>query len=617
MKPAMNHTIPWHQITTTRRPSDRRNQVPRLSIRFWPWPALLGMLACLLFQTGHAATSIADPAAFLDRTEGLRTKNHPQFVQMLQQIHREAPHLTTGEQWHLRYLDAWETMSEGDYAKSETQFHDVIDHSGDVILGAKASGLLLSNLAAKRRYEEAFVQANRLTTDLPEVKDPLARFMLLLNLSQMLNLAGQTDLAIKYAVMTENAIPPGESPCQPLSMHVAALYNGKRLTSSSPELQRAIDTCVASRQPVFANTMRLVLGNLYLDENQPGKTMALLDRIGPSIRINHYFPHMLSAQVQRAQAYAKLGNDSDARKAALAAVAMSSPDDINEWLKDDYEVLYRIEERRGHTAAAFSYYERYVAQDKGYLNDISARALAYEVAEQRMLLQKLATEGLSKQNNILRLQQALDTKAVETSRLYIVLLLLALVSIVFWLFRLKRSQLRFKKLSFHDGLTGIFNHQHFIGEADRALRLLEKRQGAACLISMDLDHFKRVNDTHGHATGDAVLRHTVDICQQQLRPTDLFGRLGGEEFGILLLECSRDQGVVIADRIRMAIEASPVNGDGGVVWFSASVGLASTDTSGYGLPQLCREADAALYRAKRTGRNRIIADSEDRELAEA
>jgi diguanylate cyclase (GGDEF)-like protein len=577
----------------------------------------MGMACCVLLQAGHAATPVTDPAAFLNQTESLRTKDHPRFVQMLEQIHREAPRLTSGEQWHLRYLDAWETMFEGDYAKSETQFHNVIDHSGDATLSAKASALLLSNLAANRRYEEAFALANRLTTDLPQVKDPQARFMLLLNLSQMLNFAGQTDLAIRYAVMMENAIPPGETLCQPLSLHVAALSNSKRLTSSSTELQRAIDTCVADRQPVFANTMRLVLGSLYLEEGQPGKALALLDRLGPSIRINHYFPHILSAQVQRAQAYAKLGDDNDARKAALAAVAMSSPDDINDWLKDAYEVLYRIEEKGGHAATALSYYKHYVVQDMGYLNDIGAKTLAYEVARQQMLVQKLATEGLSKQNNILRLQQALDTKAVETSRLYIALLLVALISIVFWLFRLKRSQLRFKKLSFHDGLTGIFNHQHFIGEADRALRLLEKKLGTACLISIDLDHFKQVNDTHGHAMGDAVLRRTVAICQQQLHRTDLFGRLGGEEFGILLLECSRDHGMAIADLIRTTIEATPVDEDGRLVWFSASVGLASTDTSGYGVQRLFKDADAALYRAKRSGRNRVIADTENGSPVEA
>lgn len=591
--------------------------MPRLPSRLWSWPLTAAMIWCVFAQTSHASTSMANPTQFLDQTESLRTEDHPRFVQMLEQIHREAPRLTAGEQWRLRYLDAWETMFEGDYTKSEAQLRDVIDHSGDQSLIAKASALLLSNLGINRRYEEAFVLANHLASELPLIKDPQIRFALLMNLSQILDLAGQTDLAIKYARLMEDTIPAGETLCRPLYFQAAALFNGKRLSSTSPELQRAIDTCVAARQPVYTNAMWLVLSSLHLSEGKPGKAMALLDWIEPSIRINRYHPHMLSAQVQRAQAYEKLGDDSNAQKSALAAVAMSSPGDISEWLKEAYEVLYQVEKRQGNSAAALSYYEHYATQDKGYLTDISAKTLAYEVAKQHTLVQKLETERLSEQNNILRLQQALDTKAVETSRLYIVLLLVVLASIVFWLLRIKRSQLRFKKLSSQDGLTGIFNHQHFIGEADRALHLLEKKHSAACLIFIDLDHFKRVNDVHGHAMGDTVLRHTVAICQQPLRSTDLFGRLGGEEFGILLLDCARDQGMAIADRIRTAIQATPVDADGCVVSFSASVGLASTDTSGYGLQRLCREADAALYRAKRSGRNRVIADTEDGSLIEA
>ncbi|WP_430391179.1 diguanylate cyclase [Dyella sp. 20L07] len=559
---------------------------------------------------------MADPGAFLDQAESLRTKDHPQFVNMLAQIHREAPNLTSGEQWRVRYLDAWENMFQGDYATSEAQFHDVINHSGDETLATKASAMLLMNLAANRRYEEAFALANGLTAGLPEIKDPQVRFMLLMNLSQMLNLGGQPDLAIHYARMMEEAIPTGETLCRPLSLQVAALYSSKQLTSSSPALQRAVDTCVADRQPVITNTMWLVLGSVYLDENQPGKVIALLDRIDPSIRVNHYAPHSLSAQVQRAQAYAKLGRDNEAKKAALAAVAMLAPDDVSEWLRDSYEVLYTVETRQGNASAALSYYQHYVAQDKGYLTDISAKTLAYEVAQQHVLAQKFAAEGLSRQNHILNLQQALATKAIETGRLYNALLLMALASIVFWMYRLKRSQLRFKRLSSYDGLTGIFNRQHFINEAERALRATEKKLGTACLIFIDLDHFKQINDTHGHAVGDKVLTHTVAICQQHLRPTDLFGRLGGEEFGILTLECSRDQGMAIADRIRVAIETTPINAEKVVVSFSASVGLASTDACGYDLQHLSGEADAALYRAKRTGRNRVSADTEKNSLAE-
>lgn len=589
----------------------------RQARRIGLWSLIVTIAWGVLMLPAFAATAVTNPAEFLDETENLRTTDHPRFVQMLEQIHRQAPHLTAAEQWHLRYLDAWETMFEGDYAKSQAQLRDVIDHSGDTTLVVKASALLMNNLATNRRYQEAFALANRLTSDLPHIKDPQIRFTLLINLSQMLDYAGQTDLAIQYAHMAEDVVPPGETLCSPYFLEAAALDNAKRLTSASPELQRAIDACASASKAVSANAMWLTLGGLYLAENQPAKVMALLNRIGPAIRASNYYPHMLSSQAELAQAYAKLGDDNNARKAALAAVAMSHPDDISEWLMVAYQVLYQIEKKQGHSAAALAYYEQYAAQDKGYLNDISARTLAYDVTQQHMLVQKLETEKLSKQNNILRLQQQLATKAIETSRLYIVLLLVVLVSIIFWLFRLKRSQLRFKELSCLDGLTGIFNHQHFIGEADRALRALEKKSGKACLVFIDLDYFKQVNDIHGHAIGDTVLKHTVALCRHQLRPTDLFGRLGGEEFAILLLDCSCDQGIVIANRIRMAIEATPIEVDGSAVSFSASLGLASTDTSGYDLQGLCREADAALYRAKRNGRNRVIADTENDSLAEA
>jgi diguanylate cyclase (GGDEF)-like protein len=296
---------------------------------------------------------------------------------------------------------------------------------------------------------------------------------------------------------------------------------------------------------------------------------------------------------------------------------MNGANDISDWLRDAYQVLYRIEKRRGNTAAALGYFEHFSAQDKGYLNDVGVRSLAYEVSQQHQMVQNLSTESLGKENRILRLQQALDANTVSTGRLYIALLLVILVSIGLLLFRVKRSQLRFKRMSTLDGLTGILNHQHFMSEAERILRVQEKKLGSACLISIDLDHFKQVNDTHGHAMGDIVLQHTVAVLQEDLRPADLFARLGGEEFAILLIGCTTSQAVAAAQRLRVAIEASPVEDGGRLVSLSVSVGVASSDRCGYDLSCLCREADAALYRAKRAGRNRVMADFESDSLSAA
>ncbi|QWT18959.1 GGDEF domain-containing protein [Bacillus sp. NP157] len=564
------------------------------------------MVAC---ASVHAEPGrIENLDAFLDKAEAIRASDHARFVQMLAQVHADGGSLTPPQHWRLRWLDAWQAQFGGDYVNAEVGLRDIIKHSGHMGLVAKARGLLLSNLAINRRYDEAFSLANVAVDSLPEVQDPDARTTLLSNLAQTLNLGGHPEIAIQYARMMVDEAPAGTSLCRPLNTEMAIRYVAKELHSNSPELDRAIQACTAANMPVLINALMLNRTTLLIEEKKPAEALRLLDSLGASVERVAYYPALISWRFQRAQALAALGRDNEARQLALQARAMFQKGDVDLLLSGVYQVLYEVEKRAGNTTAALAYYQEYVNQDRGYLSDVSARTMAYEAVQQRTLLQKLETDKLARQNSVLQLEKALSVKAVETSRLYIVLLVVIIASIAFWLYRIKRSQLRFKQLSHHDGLTGIFNHQHFMTEAERVLHLLEKRGQHACLILLDLDHFKVVNDTHGHAVGDAVLRRAVATCRQQLRQGDMFGRLGGEEFGVLIANCSPEHGLVVANCVRAAIEASPVEVDGHTVHYSTSVGMASTRISGHGVQRLRRDADAALYRAKRGGRNRVVAD---------
>jgi diguanylate cyclase (GGDEF)-like protein len=140
-------------------------------------------------------------------------------------------------------------------------------------------------------------------------------------------------------------------------------------------------------------------------------------------------------------------------------------------------------------------------------------------------------------------------------------------------------------------------------EAKAMLQACSKASSVACLILVDLDNFKQVNDTHGHIAGDGVLRQTVEMFQLHMRSDDLFGRLGGEEFGILLQDCSLETGVHRAEELRAAI-AGFIHA-GVEVAVSASFGVTSTAHSGYELRQMLIHADSALYGAKRKGRDRV------------
>ncbi|QWT18958.1 GGDEF domain-containing protein [Bacillus sp. NP157] len=542
----------------------------------------------------------------ITRAEAACLADHATFLGLLKEIHASESLLSTSQRWRMRYMDAWEAQFEGKYPEAEKTLHDIIEHAGDPVLAARATGMLLSNYSITRRYQDAFALANRAAAGLPLLHDVKARYSLLSNLSQTLNFADHPELAVQYARMITE-VPPGETHCRPQALEMAALYSTKTLRSDSPGLLHAIDACSGPADTVLHNMVQLIRSTLLFEEQQPTRSLALLDQIAPSIEATGYFAARISLGAVRAQCQEALHNDGEARRQALAVVAMFDAGAMDRFLRDAYEVLYHVEKRAGHADAALKYYQLFEAQDRAYLDDEAARTLAYEAVQQRLLLQGLQADKLGRQKATLELEQALANNAVESSRLYMALLGVILLSVVAWLLRVRRSQKRYRHLSYHDGLTGIFNHQHFMERASAVVDALERQKLPASVLLLDLDHFKRLNDTFGHAVGDAVLQRAVAAIQVELRTEDVFGRLGGEEFGVLLPGCLPEQALLIAHRVRAAVDATPLAMDGQLVRYSASVGMASTLASGHRLERLLADADVALYRAKRAGRNRVMA----------
>jgi diguanylate cyclase (GGDEF)-like protein len=162
-----------------------------------------------------------------------------------------------------------------------------------------------------------------------------------------------------------------------------------------------------------------------------------------------------------------------------------------------------------------------------------------------------------------------------------------------------------------DGKTGLFNSEGWHERAARErLRALRAKEGFG-LLMVDLDHFKKVNDTYGHVAGDAVLKAVADAISGEVRDYDSVGRFGGEEFVVLLPGMTEDDGVGVAERIRhavtqLAVEA-PVEGRTTVIRnLSASIGVSTFPGAGDDIEPLLLAADAALYEAKNTGRNRVV-----------
>jgi eukaryotic-like serine/threonine-protein kinase len=164
------------------------------------------------------------------------------------------------------------------------------------------------------------------------------------------------------------------------------------------------------------------------------------------------------------------------------------------------------------------------------------------------------------------------------------------------------SQVR--RMATIDGLTGLYNRNHFFAEADRQVRLARRYQRPIAVIMVDVDHFKRINDSYGHPVGDEVIRAVAQRLRDAGRESDVVGRYGGEEFALLTPQTGASA-VELAERVRQVVSARPVPTAAGLLPVTISVGLAYQDGGEQDLRQLLARADKALYQAKQTGRNRV------------
>lgn len=169
------------------------------------------------------------------------------------------------------------------------------------------------------------------------------------------------------------------------------------------------------------------------------------------------------------------------------------------------------------------------------------------------------------------------------------------------------DELELRRLASVDALTGTALRGHFMHIGERELRRAARYGHALSALMLDIDHFKRVNDNHGHAAGDAVLRAVADTAAATLREQDVLGRIGGEEFAVLLPETGGDMARLAAERLRAAVAERPVEVVAARIAVTASIGVATWHGGDDTLDALLARADAALYVAKDGGRNRVEA----------
>jgi len=565
-------------------------------------------LATLAFYAGDGRAQLRageNAEATLTVADATKTSDHPAFVATLQRLAPSRGQMSPATQMHLAYLEAWQLAYAGDHAKATPALERIADQAHDKVLRLRATATLVNILGVGRHYQDAFVRLDAMVAALPGIEDSHARYQALAEAAQLLIMAGQYDLARDYASRAIDIADTPSSICKSNAIFVHALYRGGRIDGDDARFTQWVAECQRAGEMIAANELRADIAESAIQRGHPLTAVALLDHYYESVRHDAQPMQVSQYESLLARAQWQAGNVALADRYALAAVRSSIAGEFSDPYVSATETAYLVAKKHGDWRSATLWLERHAEADKAHLDDVGARALAYQMVKQEVAASRTEADTLDKQNQILHLQREADKHDAETSRLYFLLSLTVTGGIILWLIRTRRSQRRFMRMARHDSLTGISNRQHFVDLCTAALVDGSRSAEPISLVLFDLDHFKQINDTHGHAEGDWVLLRVAAECRDCLDESDVFGRLGGEEFAVLLRNATTNQARERAERMRVAI-GEPSGEHRTIVRATASFGIASTSAFGYDLDRLLMKADEAMYAAKAAGRDRVV-----------
>jgi len=573
----------------------------------------LGFVLFVLLAAPALAAKPVSIGVMLEQADQVRSSSPKQFQVLLKELDRASSAATPAQASHIRLLHAYNQIFSGRHDLAIDEALKLFDSAKDPNIKFRA-GLLVANSAAITRDFSLGLRylANTLALDKGNINPDHRQTAM--NVAGVLhNQLGQYSLGQYYAERLLEQNPSPRNRCVARQLQVEALYGLNSWAKSDADIDSAITDCDAQKEAIAANLLRGYQARHWVSQGQTDRAIKLLESHLTEVEATHY-PRLIG-EIHGLLAEYKLnsGNAEGAESHAHAALSKGAKDAYSLPLVTAHKVLYEAALRSGNLQAALDEYRQYAEADKARLDEVKAREFAFQLSRHELQQKNQAIELLSRQNEVLRLQQEVSKKSAQNNQLLMAMLLLVLGVGAYWAYKVKRVQMMFRKQAQVDSLTGISNRGYFREQAETHLDRCKATGKEAALVLLDLDNFKRINDRYGHATGDWVLKQVAAACQASCREGDLFGRLGGEEFAIL--SCGGDLHTAerIAQKCReklALIDTASIAEDAPAI--TASYGCATTRLSGDSFESLFMHADRAMYRAKAEGRDRICAHEENR-----
>lgn len=566
-------------------------------------------VACFLWMPSVAASDAAQKA--LREADAMRSSDPQQFARALKQLELRSD-LDSTQRQHLLYLRAYEAAYDGRFEESIVRAKPLADAATDPAIRVRAGSLMVNSYAVLRKFADGLRQLDRTLALRNTTEDAEAGAHVLHVAALLHNQIGQHRIAERYADMIlDRPDTPPRTKCFTSEQKYEAMLNLKTLPVDNRGLEAAIAHCRSIGELTAGNFLRGILARKMAAAGERGAAIRLLKDAMPEIEASRFSNLIGQMNSLLAELLLWDGRLAEARLHANIALQHSSKIARSLSLVAAYRVLFEVAERQGQTADALRYYKQYAQADVGYLNEVNAREMAYQTVRQELQAQAQKITLLNRQNDVLKLQQQVDRQSATNMRMLTGLLLVLAAAIAYWALRVKRMENVLRRQTQVDSLTGVASRQHFLREAEALLRRHKAEGTQVALVMFDLDNFKAVNDRYGHAVGDWVLKRAAEACSASCRRGDLIGRLGGEEFAMLLCDVPAEGAVRAAEACRAAIRRIDSSETGHVFQPGASFGICLATRAGYDLTAMLSQADKALYRAKHDGRNCVRMHGEE------
>lgn len=539
----------------------------------------------------------------LKEADFLKTSDFIAFERVLNSFEPNLRDLTEEQYFYYKYLLGFKVGFAGDAAGAIIHYKESYQGTSNPVLKLNALSAMVNVYGISRDYSEAFRTVSEIHSLLEDVDDN-TRLAALVRLSIFYNQMGEHLLANKYAEPLLSQNLEARTMCF-VSNVVADGYYELRSSLFLGQINRTLDTCGNLAEPAATATATLLKAKYYLDSGETSKVKKLLTETYttaikskyPRVLAQYYF---LSAQVNF--------NDSNLI-AALENVqaALDYSQNLGNSLPrvESLRLISEIYEADDNLISALEYYKLYAEAEKAFLDETKAKQLAIQQAKIESIEKTNQIALLDKENAVLKAEARAGKEEQLNAQLTAGMLALLALATLMWAYKNRRMHIILRHKAQTDQLTKIANRSHFSAESERLLTQRKLVKTPVAFIIFDLDLFKQVNDNHGHIVGDWVLTNAVQAVKPILRATDKFGRMGGEEFAIMLAECDAKQAQAVAEDCRHAIETMNCSPSGASFKVTASFGVADSTACGYDFDKLYGCADEALYQSKHAGRNRV------------